>query len=259
MDQASKVVVKREKSLLNKLKGIEFRLPLGVRETILSTMRQAIVSKQFKPGERITERILSEHFKTSTTPVKEALRILEAEGLIRTIPRKGTFISDFSSMHLLEMFNIRAALEGLAAKFAAEKATKKDITDMENILKKASKLIKANDYHKLVVINTLLHKSIRIAANNYYLQHLIDSIVSYDNIVRKAALNFREEQEVGWREHSLVVEAIKNQKPEEAEERIRNHIIRSGKLVLASKSSDFQQKLDVENKIQTDVEELPSM
>src|SRR5690554_4205412 len=164
--------------IVNKLQGIKFQLPPGVRETILSTLRRAIVSGQLKPGERITERMLSEYFKTSTTPVKEALRILEAEGLIQTVPRKGTFISNFASMYLKEIFTIRAALEGLAARFAAEKATEEEITDMENLLKKAENLIKIRDYHELIATNTALHKAIREASRNYYLQHLIDSIVS---------------------------------------------------------------------------------
>lgn len=221
---------------MSKLKGISFESPQSVREAILSSLRKAIISGELRPRERITERMLSEHFQTSTTPIKEALRILEYEGLVEVTSRSGTVVSSFANMRLTEIYTIRAALEGLAANFAAHKASDDEILEIEKILEKSKKLIDAGEYEELIVNNTKFHQAIRRASHNVYLEHLIKGVLAYDAIFRQVVLTLVEEQKSGWDEHVSVLAAIKNRQPEEAETRLRNHIIRSGQEVLAMQS-----------------------
>jgi len=223
-----------------KLEGIKYKAPQGVRESILTALRQAIITGQLKPGGRVTERMLSEHFGTSTMPVKEALRILETEGLVETIPRKGTVVSDFASIHLTEIYTIRAVLEGLAASFAARKATPAEIAGMENLLAKSKEYIDAGNYDELVKLNTRFHEAIRAASNNSFLQHLIEGIVSYDLIFRRVVLTSSEEQRRGWEEHCSVVRSIKERRPDEAEARLRQHIIRSGQKAMDRRGEELK-------------------
>jgi DNA-binding GntR family transcriptional regulator len=221
---------------MSELNKIHFKSPQSVREAILTSLRKAIIAGDLQPQERITERMLSDHFQTSTTPVKEALRILQSEGLVEVSSRSGTIVSSFANMRLTEIYMIRAALEGVAANFAASKASDDEISEMERILEKSKSLIDSGEYEKLIANNTKFHQSIRSASQNSYLEHLIKGVLSYDALFRQVVLTLVNEQKIGWKEHVSVLEAIKNCQPEEAETRLRNHIIRSGQEVLAMQS-----------------------
>lgn len=215
-----------------KLEEIEYQVPQGIRESILTVLRQAIISGKLKPGERLTERMLSRHFGTSTMPVKEALRIMEAEGLVETKPRRGTYVSGFASMHLAELLAIRATIEGLAANFAARKASTQEIAVMERLLDEARALIECGNYAALVKKNTEIHEAIYLASGNSFVKHLVQSIASYGTISRRVTLTSPEEQRLGWEEHASVVAAIKDRDPEQAEQRLRQHIMRSAEMTL---------------------------
>lgn len=221
---------------MSNLDKIPFKSPQSVRDAILTALRKAIITGDLHPGERITERMLSEHFQTSTTPVKEALRILQSEGLVEVSSRSGTTVSSFANMRLTEIYIIRAALEGVAANFAATKASNDQISEMERILEKSKSLIEDGEYEKLIANNTKFHQAIRSASNNSYLEHLIKGVLSYDALFRQVVLTSVDEQKIGWNEHIAVLEAIKNRQPETAERRLRNHIIRSGQEVLTMQS-----------------------
>jgi DNA-binding GntR family transcriptional regulator len=211
---------------------LSVNLPMGIRETIINVLRRAIITGQLKPGQAITERQLSLTFSISTTPVKEALRILETEGLVQTFPRKGTIVSEFVSLKLSEIYKIRSVLEGASAYMAAQNATEEEMKNIYSLWDGTSKLLETDNPQTLIENNTLLHKMIREASHNFYLQHLIKGVLSYDLIFRQLNLSSKEERILGWEEHGAVVRSLVKREAEHAERLLQQHIIRSGDRII---------------------------
>ncbi len=92
----------------------------SLRDIATVSLRDAIISGTLKPGEHLKERDLSDKMGISTTPIKEALRILSYEGLVETVPRKGTYVSELVNSSIEEVLLLRANLEGLSAFLAAD-------------------------------------------------------------------------------------------------------------------------------------------
>ena len=108
---------------LTKLNLDEYK-PL--RDVVFENLRGAIVEGRLKPGERLMEVQLAEQLGVSRTPVREAIRKLELEGLVVMLPRKGAYVANMSLKDLIDVLEIRASLEGLAASLAAERITDED-------------------------------------------------------------------------------------------------------------------------------------
>jgi DNA-binding GntR family transcriptional regulator len=105
-----------------------------LRQQVLIALRRAIVSGRLAPGQRLTERALIEMLGVSRTVIREALRQIEAEGLIEIIPNKGPVVRQLSATEAKELYRIRAVLEGLAARLFAESATEATIQELEDSL-----------------------------------------------------------------------------------------------------------------------------
>lgn len=221
----------KESESLSNFDFLKVKIPNRVRDVILNTLRRAIITGQLKPGQRLTERQLSEIFNISTSPIKEALRILETEGLVQSFSRKGTVVSNFASMKINEIFQIRAALEGVAAMFAAQNASDQELEDIYLHWKETRTLVE-EESQDLIGKNTRLHNLIRNASHNDYLLKLLRGVVSYDLIFRQLNLLSKEERLLGWKEHGQVVEALLARDGVQADKFLREHIIRSGNRII---------------------------
>ena len=104
---------------------------LPLRDVVFNTLRQAIITGEFAPGERLMEISLANRLGVSRTPVREALRQLELEGLVRIIPNRGAFVEGITKEDVKDIYEIRARLEGLCAKWAADRITKDQIAELE--------------------------------------------------------------------------------------------------------------------------------
>ena len=102
-----------------------------LRELVFESLREAIIQGKLGPGERLMEIQLAEEMGVSRTPVREAIRKLELEGLVVMIPRKGAYVAGLSLKDIADVFEIRRALEGLAAELASERATDEELEQME--------------------------------------------------------------------------------------------------------------------------------
>jgi len=143
-----------------------------LREIVLEALREAIVSGVLEPGERLMEIQLAEELGVSRTPIREAIRKLELEGFVVMIPRKGAYVAGVSYKDVKDVFEIRAALEGLAAGLAAEKITDEEIEQMERVLhyekepENLEEMIQADtDFHALLYKASRNEKLIGILAN----------------------------------------------------------------------------------------------
>lgn len=116
-----------------------------LRQKVLEALRRAIVSGQLAPGQRLTERALIEMLAVSRTVIREALRQLEAEGLIEIIPNKGPVVRQLSAAEAKDLYRIRAVLEGLAARLFAENATDAMVAELALALKDVERAYQGSD------------------------------------------------------------------------------------------------------------------
>lgn len=211
---------------------IDHSLPL--RDQVAEIVRIMILNGELKGDQQIKERTLSQLLKVSTTPVKEAFRLLQAEGLIYSVPNRGAFVSPFSKHSILQATFVRSSIEGVAAYLAAESATDAEIAEMEAALDRASQAIDDAKSRQTVSDSFMeFHKIVRKSCRNPYLINLMESLRSIDNSVRTVNLSPSHEAPYqDYAEHRSILEAIKSHDPDLAERLMRNHIRRVAQTVI---------------------------
>lgn len=200
----------------------------NLREHVHEALRRAIVAGRLAPDHRLNERALAASLGVSTTPVKEALRRLEGEGLVRTEARRGIFVT-FTAAQAMQMALARAALESVMAHIAAKRIDDAGIKHLGELI---DRMKHATDYgalEDLVDLNEAFHGAIHRASQCDYITRLMAGQRTYDHAQRIALLSERPERAKGLCEHRAVYEAIRDRDPELAEVTMRRHIVRSAK------------------------------
>ena len=144
-----------------------------LREVVYETLREAIKTGGLTPGERLMEIQLAEELGVSRTPVREAIRKLELERFVVMIPRRGTYVANLSLKDINEVFEIRAALDGLAAGLAAERITEEELEQLERLLVEISEHIDHHDNEKIVATDEAFHDILYRASRNERLVGII--------------------------------------------------------------------------------------
>ena len=204
-----------------------------LREIVSDALRQAIRDGLLPPGERLMEIPLAEELGVSRTPIREAIRILEQEGLVVMIPRRGTYVADMSLKDVTEVFELRSILEELAAELDAERITNEEIEALEQHLVEIGNYMNENNLDKVVQADILFHEILYKASRN-------DRLVEMINNLREQTLRFRtlSMSQTGrlaktWDEHRQLVEAISDRDVERARQIARIHMEESEKTLLA--------------------------
>lgn len=205
----------------------------SLTERVYEKLKHAIVFGELKPGDRISERELSRRMGASTTTIKNAIHRLNILGIVDIRPRRGTYVSAFYRTSIEEITTIRATLEGLAAGFASRKATEPDLLAIREQIAKMQRYTEAGEYEDLVRENTNFHDLVRTIARSAYIAQLIDVVRSFDRTIRRRALIDPDEAQRGLDEHKRIAEAIIARDPELAEQRIKAHILRTLRFVMA--------------------------
>lgn len=218
---------------------------IPIREQVADIIRKMIVNGELKADQQISEREISQMLMVSTTPVKEAFRVLQSEGLLYSIPRKGSYISKLSRKNILQTVFMRGALEGVAAFFAARNATYNEIMIMEEALNCAGELVDKAQLTPEIAVrltenNNLFHSTLRSASKNTYLVGLIDNMRSIDQSIRSVALTSTIDECIrAQKEHLAILKAVKEQNSEKAEQLINAHVRRVGIFVLAMEDQEL--------------------
>lgn len=144
-----------------------------LRDMVCDAIREQIIGGQHSPGSRLIEDRLANELGVSRSPVREALRVLEAEGYVAMIPRKGVVVSSLSADEAAEIFEVRIALESLAARLAARKASEASIARIERILAAAERAQRRGDVAALSRLNTDFHQLVLDIAGNGYLRDVM--------------------------------------------------------------------------------------
>ncbi|KNF09784.1 transcriptional regulator [Gottschalkia purinilytica] len=217
--------------------NIEEYRPL--RDIVFETLREAILNGKLKPGERVMEVQLAETLGVSRTPVREAIRKLELEGLLVMIPRKGAYVADVSLKDVLDVLEIRALLEGLAASLAAERMTEEEIEILEKKSQEFIDCVKAKDTEGMIDKDTEFHDVILRSAKNEKLTSIVEGL--RDHVQRFRVIYFTEYDNGVelMKEHEKIKNAIKERESEEAKEASQDHIYSIGDY-LAKKKTESQ-------------------
>ena len=122
---------------------------LPLRDVVFNTLRQAILRGELKPGERLMEIQLANKLGVSRTPIREAIRKLELEGLVLMIPRKGAEVAEITEKNMLDVLEVRRALEELAVKLACERITEEEIQELKDAADAFQKILSEKDITKI--------------------------------------------------------------------------------------------------------------
>ena len=131
--------------------------PISLREQIVEKVRAAIISGQLRPGDHVVEAYLTKQLGVSRTPVREALILLEREGLLVSLPHKGTFVRRYSAADVNAIFSIRTNLENFAAELTLARLTKQDLLQLEQVLEEHRRAIDEGDTEALRGLDMAFH------------------------------------------------------------------------------------------------------
>lgn len=195
-----------------------------LREVIFTTLRDAIIVGELRPGERLMEVKLAEKMGVSRTPVREAIRKLELEGLVDMIPRKGAHVADLSVKDIVDVLEVRASLDGLAALLAAERITDEEIDELNHVNSQfLSFLQKENlqgsikkdvEFHEIIYRSSRNEKLIQIVSN------LREQVQRFRVIYLKDYVNPKELE----KEHKDIIDAICSKDSDLSRRVAQNHI-----------------------------------
>ncbi|MDH2328145.1 GntR family transcriptional regulator [Cereibacter sp. SYSU M97828] len=203
----------------------------SLREHVHRALRQAILSGSYDPGTRLNERSLAQQLGVSTTPVKEALRQLEADGLVLTKPRSGVIVR-FDYHWAEEMILARAAIESTIARLAAQRITDADIPALQQVLDDMRRATADGGVEDLIRLNEVFHDHIRSIARANYLRVLNDRQDVYDSGARQVIHMDPRERRQAFDEHSAIGAAVIARDPERAESAMKAHVLRAGESFL---------------------------
>ena len=191
-----------------KLTPIKLENYKPLREVVFETLREAIIKGTLKPGERLMEVQLAEEMGVSRTPVREAIRKLELEGFVVMLPRKGAYVSGISTKDIVDVFEVRAGLESLAAGLAAERITEEELEDLNRFLVEVIIHAEKGDLEKVVQSDSAFHDIIYEASRNRRMVQIINKLREQIQRFRSTSLAYPGRIEQTLEEHKKLVKAI---------------------------------------------------
>lgn len=195
---------------------------LGSR--VFNKLREEILSGKYKENDELKEAAVAEELGVSRTPVREAFRQLELEGLIRIVPNKGAYVTGISSADVADIYEIRSLLEGLCAKWATKKITKDAIEEMEETILLSEFHLAKEHFEQLTELDNRFHMQLYEACESKMLIHLLKDFHQYVQKERQKTLSDKERSRAAVAEHKSIMEAIRDGNAELAEKLADEHI-----------------------------------
>lgn len=197
----------------------------SLRGRVFNKLREDILSGVYHEGEELKENTLGVELGVSRTPVREALRQLELEGLVTIIPNKGAYVTGITSKDIHDIYIIRSYLEGLCAKWACEHITDSQIEALDEIMYLSDFHSRRSHNDQLVELDNKFHDLIYKASGSKILNHVLSDFHHYVERVRKITLSVPSRAIESRKEHAAILEAIKRRDGSLAEELAHEHIM----------------------------------
>ena len=197
---------------------------LSLREVVYNSLRDTILRGDLKAGDRLMEIPLAEKLGVSRTPVREAIHMLEEDGLAITLPRRGAQVASMSEKDLLDVMEIRNSMDELAAVKACERITKNDIDELRKNVKDAKLAADLNDIGEVLKKDEEFHDLIYRVCNNPRLTAIIESLKKHLYRYRYEYVKNIDSCIRPLQEHCEIIAGLEKNDPEYAREIMRTHL-----------------------------------
>jgi DNA-binding GntR family transcriptional regulator len=201
-------------------------------EQVAERLRTRIYAHELPPGGWIDEQALALEYGISRTPLREALKVLAAEGLVLLKPRRVCYVTQLSEQDIDEVFPVMAMLEGRVAEVAARRATSADLARLADIHEELEKHAAANNADRFFEANQRFHAALQEIAGNRYLAQLIDDARKVIKLTRRDSLRLEGRLKQSLEEHREILDALRTKDTERARQSMHDHLL-SGRAALA--------------------------
>ena len=206
----------------------------SLRGRVFNKIRDDILSGKYKEGEELREVAIGDELGVSRTPVREAFRQLELEGLIQIVPNKGAYVTGITVKDVKDIYMIRSKLEGLCAFLATTQITDEQMEELEENIYLSKFHAKKGHSEQNAELDNRFHEILYDACHSKMLRHQLQDFHDYVLRVRKKTLSQTQRSAESIKEHEMIFEAIKNKQPQEAERLANQHIINAYKNMVRS-------------------------
>ncbi len=197
---------------------------LPLRDVVFNTLREAILRGDLVPGERLMELQLAAKLGVSRTPIREAIRMLEQEGLAITIPRKGAIVAGMTEKDMQDVLEIREALEELSVQVACDKITEEEVARLRENMENFENSLKSGDLKRMAEADVEFHDVIYQATDNPKLINMLNNLREQMYRYRVEYLKNPSNHEQLLREHEAIYRGIMEKDKDAVTEMIRKHI-----------------------------------
>lgn len=191
---------------------------------IFEKIREDILNGLYDPSEKIVEAKLADELGVSRTPVREALKQLELDGLVENIPNRGVIVKGVTRQDIQDIYTIREAIEGIAAKWSVERMSDEELASLKEIYELMEFYTFKKDVDKIFELNTRFHELIYMATNSRFLEHVLRDFQLFIKTTRYDSLKSEGRLEGTLKEHKAILDAFINRDKDEAVQTILAHI-----------------------------------
>lgn len=201
-------------------------------EEIADILRENIISRSINPGEKVNEYQVAKLLNISRPPIREAFRLLAAEGLITLVPRKGAFVSKMTPQEVKEIYEMKSMMESFAVRLGIPIVDEKEVSELDSINNLIEEKIKQNDFKAILKLNIEFHRKMIKMSKNEKLAHFYESIVLPIRRYQQVGLSAPASWETSLQEHREIVEAIRSKNIEFVERLSRGHTMKAAARVI---------------------------
>lgn len=204
-----------------------------VRSQVVETLRTAITTGRFAPGRRLVEKELCDLLGVSRPSVREALRELESEGLINTIPNRGPLVTRLSAQDAASIYEVRGVLEALAAKLFAEKASPEQVAELSDSVERLDVAYRTGDVERILVAKKAFYDVLLEGSQNVIIPSMLRTMNARITQLRRLSLSTPKRLPGSMKEIRAVLKAIKARDPEAAFQASMRHIAEASRVAVA--------------------------
>lgn len=194
---------------------------------IFDRIREDILNDLYQTGDKIVEAKLAEELGVSRTPVREALKQLELDGLVENIPNRGVVVKGISKQDISDIYTIRQAIEGIAASWCIERISTHELAELKEVFELMEFYTFRNDVERISELNTRFHEIIYASTKSRYLEHVLKDFQIFIKSTRNKSLKSEGRLVEALEEHRSILTAILDKDVEQAQIALLKHVNRS--------------------------------
>jgi DNA-binding GntR family transcriptional regulator len=205
--------------------------PNSISNQIYERLKQEILLGEIEPGERLMQNQVAENLRASRTPVREAFRRLEQDGLVERVPQGGVRVTRLGMEAIQEVFGIRNVLEAYAVELACDRITEEEIRSLKQLVSQARELLSSSEsgretkIKRLFELNSQFHDTLYRASGNSYLMSVINSLRFIVGRLRLLGLRAESTWSRAWDEHAQLIGLLEKREKESAARLVKTHLV----------------------------------